>query len=291
MSKHKNETITHYDTSFDEWLIDTHAHLYDERYAEENATSEDILDRAIKAGVKGVIVPADSIKTSGEAVDFVRKFNGRNGIHLWCSVGIHPHEASSYDDNCEAYLRTLLDDRDNNRIVAIGEIGLDYFYEYSDRPTQKAVFEKQLELAYEYDIPFILHERDASADCLEILKRFHENSRLRAVPGVCHCCSCSSEIARELVKLGFYLGFDGPLTFKNNKKSPQTVEETPLDRLLCETDSPYLTPEPNRGRTNEPEFVPFVACKIASVKNISEKEVFEALTQNAKKLFELDRFS
>ena len=174
------------------------------------------------------------------------------------------------------------------KIMALGEIGLDYYYDLSERDVQREVFEKQLELAYEYDIPIILHEREATGDCLEILKRFYKEGRLRKLPGVCHCCSCSLEASRELLKMGFYLGFDGPLTFKNNKKTPEVVYNTPWDRIVIETDSPYLTPEPNRGLTNEPAHVAFVCSKLAEVKGVSIEEAAQITYDNGKILYGVD---
>lgn len=268
-------------------FFDTHAHIYDKKY-DGGSTVEDILRRAKSSGVTAVLIPADSEETSRIAVKMANDYDGTDGVALYASVGVHPHEAKTYTKDTEEYLRTCLEAGKAQKIMALGEIGLDYYYDLSERDVQRAVFEKQLELAYEYDIPIILHEREATGDCLEILKRFYKVGRLRKLPGVCHCCSCSLEASRELLKMGFYLGFDGPLTFKNNKKTPEVVYNTPWDRIVIETDSPYLTPEPNRGLTNEPAHVAFVCSKLAEVKGVSIEEAAQITYDNGKILYGVD---
>ena len=267
-----------------EGVFDTHAHLYDEKLF---AQSEEVLERALKCGVDTVLIPADSKKTSTLAVDYVQRWDGHKGIDLYCSVGVHPHEASSYDDGVEKFLADLAGERDKYKIMAIGEIGLDYYYDLSPREVQREVFRKQLKLSYELDMPFILHERDAAQDCIDILKEARKDGMLLDTPGVCHCCSCSAEIAQVLLDMGFYIGFDGPLTFKNNKKTPRTLEVCPMDRIVVETDSPYLTPEPNRGKNNEPAFVPLVIEKIAELKGLTSSEVTRITRENGKRLFRI----
>lgn len=268
-------------------FFDTHAHIYDKKY-DGGSTVEDILRRAKSSGVTAVLIPADSEETSRIAVRMANDYDGSEGVALYASVGVHPHEAKTYTRDTEEYLKTCLEAGKAQKIMALGEIGLDYYYDLSERDVQRAVFEKQLELAYEYDIPIILHEREATGDCLEILKRFYKAGRLRKLPGVCHCCSCSLEASRELLKMGFYLGFDGPLTFKNNKKTPEVVYNTPWDRIVIETDSPYLTPEPNRGLTNEPAHVAFVCSKLAEVKGVSIEEAAQITYDNGKILYGVD---
>lgn len=266
-------------------FFDTHAHIYDRKFDANNTTTEDILQRCKSSGVTSVLIPADSEETSRLAVEMTGKYDGYEGIALYASVGVHPHEAKTYTKAVEEYLRTSLEHRTELKIVAVGEIGLDYYYDLSERSVQREVFEKQLELAKEYDLPFILHERDATGDCLDILRRFYKEGRLRSVPGVCHCCSCSLEASQELVKMGFYIGFDGPLTFKNNKKTPEVALNTPWDRIVIETDSPYLTPEPNRGLINEPCHVAYVCGKLAEIKGVTIDEAAQITYDNGKKLF------
>lgn len=269
-------------------LFDTHAHLYSSKFEEEGVLPNDVLSRASKAGVTRILIPADSLQSSIRAVEYVKAYDGVEGVELFASVGVHPHEADSWNQELEDSLVSMINNREENKIRAIGEIGLDYYYDFSPRDVQKKVYERQLELAYELDIPFILHERDAAGDSMEILRRFYKEGKLRKNPGVCHCCSCSPEIARELIKMGFYLGFDGPLTFKNNKNSPAVVMDTPIDRLVIETDSPYLTPTPNRGLLNEPEYVPFVLEKMAEIKNLTVEEMASITTSNALRLYEFN---
>ncbi len=265
-------------------FFDTHAHIYDKKYT-DCSTVEDILHRCRASGVTSVLIPADNEASSGMAVDLAVRYNGYEGVTLYASVGIHPHDAKTYTEDTESFLRNNLGKRKDLRIMAIGEIGLDYYYDLSERSVQREVFRKQLELAYEYDIPFILHERDATGDCLDILRSFYKAGKLRSLPGVCHCCSCSLEASQELVKMGFYIGFDGPLTFKNNKKTPEVALNTPWDRIVIETDSPYLTPEPNRGLINEPCHVAYVCEKLAGIKGVSIDEAAQITYDNGKMLY------
>jgi TatD DNase family protein len=171
--------------------------------------------------------------------------------------------------------------------VALGEIGLDYFYDLSPRDIQRQVFCRQLDLAFEMDVPIVLHERDAAMDTLDILAAYKKAGKLRTVPGVCHCFSGSVEVAAKLISYGFYLGFDGPITFKNNKKSPEVIRSIPVDRLLIETDCPYLTPVPFRGQRNEPAYVVYVLEKMAELIGITPEKMAEITTENASHLFGL----
>ena len=268
-------------------FFDTHAHLYDERFAQEGITPEDILRNASEAGVERILIPADNLDTSRKAVSYVKEHDGKNGIMLYCSVGVHPHEASSWSEDVKDELYKLLAKREELKIRAIGEIGLDYHYDFSPRDIQRKVYEEQLLMAYELDIPIILHEREAAGDSMDILRRLYKAGNMRKNVGVCHCCSASPEIASELVKMGFYIGFDGPITFKNNKNTPAVCAAVPLERIVIETDSPYLTPVPDRGLINEPCYVPFVLEKIAQIKEITTGEAADAVMYNALSLYEI----
>ena len=283
MSKHK--PTAHYEGKGE--FFDTHAHLYDRRYAEDGRGPEEILLAAKAAGVSKILVPADSVVTSRAAAGFSDSFDGKFGVDVYYSVGVHPHEAKDYDQAAEAYLKDVLGSSRPLRLRAIGEIGLDYYYDLSPRDCQKEVFKRQLDIAYEADIPLILHERDAAQDTLDIVKAQYKMGALRANPGVCHCCGMSVEVATELINMGFYIGFDGPLTFKNNVKGVKLAQSVPLDRIVIETDSPYLTPEPNRGRRNEPEFVPFVALRLAEILDMSIEEIAKITFDNGLRLYEL----
>ena len=268
-------------------FFDTHAHIYDRKYEAAEITVENILQRCVESGVNRILIPGDTMETSKTAVSTAARFNGFSGVELFASVGIHPHEAKTYSAEVERYLRDSIEHREDLRICAIGEIGLDYYYDLSERSVQREVFEKQLLMAYEYDIPFILHERDATGDCLDILRKLFKEGKLRKEPGVCHCCSCSYEASQELIRMGFFIGFDGPLTFKNNKKTPEVLKGTPVDRIVIETDSPYLTPEPNRGTINEPCHVPYICAKVAEIKGITLEEAASITYDNGNRLFGL----
>ncbi len=268
-------------------FFDTHAHLYDERFAQEGITPEDILRNASEAGVERILIPADNLDTSRKAASYVKDHDGKNGITLYCSVGVHPHEASSWSEDVKDELYKFLAKREELKIRAIGEIGLDYHYDFSPRDIQRKVYEEQLLMAYELDLPIILHEREAAGDSMDILRRLYKAGNMRKNVGVCHCCSASPEIASELVKMGFYIGFDGPITFKNNKNTPAVCAAVPLERIVIETDSPYLTPVPDRGLINEPCYVPFVLEKIAQIKEITTGEAADAVMYNALSLYEI----
>ena len=271
-------------------FFDTHAHLYDDRFGAEGMTPDDVLLSASQAGVTRILIPADNLQTSIKAVDYRNSHDGEHGVTLYASVGFHPHEAKDYTKDAEEQLINMLDrkTRKDNGILALGEIGLDYYYDLSPRDVQRSVFVRQLELAKELDIPVIIHERDATGDALDILRDAKSRGVLRENPGVCHCCSMSAEAAAEMVKMGFYIGVDGPLTFKNNRKTPEVVRNTPVDRIVIETDSPYLTPEPNRGLTNGPEYVPFVAVKLAEILNTDIEEICRITAANGLRMYEVN---
>jgi len=264
-------------------LIDTHAHLNDERYTDD---LDEVLERAGAAGLTRMILASAALDDSFKAIRIAREKTSAE-LMLWCTVGVHPHEADKYTDETHSQLKSWLTDRKYNRIVALGEIGLDYFYDLSPRDIQKQVFRRQLDLAFEMDIPIVLHERDAVMDTLLIFDEYHKAGRLRSVPGVCHCFSGSEEVAAKLLSYGFYLGFDGPITFKNSKRAPHVIQMAPLDRLLIETDCPYLTPVPFRGKRNEPAFVRYVLEKMAELKNLSPEKMEEITMENACRLFEI----
>ena len=262
-------------------LIDTHAHICDERYAED---LDEVLRRAREAGLTRLIIAAATMEESQKAIcKAVEKTTDE--LPVWCMTGVHPHDADGFTDGDYTRLKEWLLDREKNRIVALGEIGLDFFYDLSQRDTQILVFQRQLELAFEADLPIVLHTRDATKDTLTILDDFKRNKMLRSVPGVCHCFSGSEETAEKLLQMGFYLGFDGPITFKNSKRAPYVISMTPPDRLLTETDSPYLTPVPYRGKRNEPSYVGLVLDKMAEIKGMDREEMAAVVTDNACRLF------
>ena len=251
-------------------FVDTHAHLYDEKFADD--LSETIV-RAAAAGVTRIVSMGDSMETSAQVV----ADTGYSA--LYGAVGIHPENAVPLTREMRTQLLTWAR---RPKIVAVGEIGLDYYWEKDAdrRLTQRELFAAQLHLAREAGLPVCIHDREAHGDTLRILQEEGQG-----LAGVLHCYSGSLEMARELWKMGFYIGIDGPLTYKNAAKLPDIVREAPRDRLLIETDSPYLAPVPLRGKRNEPAYVVHVAAKMAEVRGESVEEVACYTTENAVRLY------
>lgn len=250
-------------------LFDSHAHLDDERFDDDR---EEVIARALAGGLCGMINPGACMESSARAVSLAQAQPA-----VYAAVGIHPHDAAAAKE--EDYLQ-LARWAQLPKVVAIGEIGLDYHYDLSPRPVQQEVFVRHLDLARQCGLPVILHDREAHGDMLRLVKR--EGKGLR---GVFHCFSGSAEMAREVLELGFYLSVGGTLTFRKAAKLPQIVREMPLERLLLETDSPYLTPEPYRGRRNEPVHVRLVAEKVAQLRGLSWEEVARQTTANVRRCF------
>ena len=248
-------------------LVDTHTHLNDAKFADDVA---DTVARARAAGVTRLINMGDTLESSAQAIVLAHAYDG-----LYAGIGIHPEEARPLTAADDEQLAAWAQDE---RVVCIGEIGLDYYW-VKDEPTrelQRRMFIHQLDLARQLHLPVCIHDRDAHADTLAILKREGQG-----IPAVLHCYSGSVEMAREFLKLGCYLGVDGPLTFKNAAKTVKVVREIPLDRLLVETDAPYMAPVPMRGRRNEPAFVRFVAEKVAELRGLTLADVARQTTANA----------
>ena len=252
-------------------FIDTHAHLYDERYNDDRA---EMIARAAEAGVAQIISMGDTMAASAQVVADAEQYPT-----LYAAVGVHPESACVLTD---AERTQLLTWAKHPKVVAIGEIGLDYYWEKDPkaRALQRELFVTQLNLARAAGLPVCIHDREAHGDTLAILQ-----AEGRDLTGVLHCYSGSLETARELWKLGYYIGIDGPLTFKNAGKLPAIVREAPQDKLLIETDSPYLAPVPKRGKRNEPAYVTFVAAKIAELRGESVEEVARYTTENARRLY------
>lgn len=251
-------------------LIDSHVHLDDKRFDNDR----DILIRNFKNNnIELVVNIGADLGTSVASVDLADKYE-----NIYAAVGIHPHSAKDVNTLVMEKIRELAT---NKKVVAIGEIGLDFYYDNSPRDVQRKWFMEQLKLAKELDLPIIIHTRDASQETFDILK----NNQDGTVRGVLHAFSGSPEMALEYVKMGFYISIGGPVTFKNARVVREVAEAVPLNKLLIETDCPYLTPEPYRGKRNEPVYVQYVAKKIAEVKAISYDELVKATNENAKKLF------
>ena len=266
-------------------MFDTHAHLnWREEYKDD---IDAVLENAKKNGVTHILLASSEIQDS-ELSLHLRAAKKNRGIRLSCMVGVHPEMATSFDEEAKVKLEDWLSKKDELGIVAVGEIGMDYHYDDCSPVHEATAFIYQMGLAYRYDLPAVIHERDACEDTLFILKSLHEQNALRESPGVLHCFSGSPETAEILLKMGFYLGFDGPITFKNARKAPDVIRMCPLDRLLVETDSPYMTPTPFRGQRNEPAYVKYIVEEMARIKEIPAEEMARITTENAQRLFGKD---
>lgn len=251
-------------------LFDAHCHLEDERFAGEvDAT----LARMQGAGVSRCILAGSDVDSSRRIATLTAQYPYVYGV-----VGIHPHEARYFDENTLPTLAALLK---APRIVGIGEIGLDYYYDHSPRDVQQEVFRRQLDFAYEQAMPAVFHVRDAHGDVTDIFRA----QKARLPQGVLHCYTGSVESAREYLAMGFYLSLAGPVTYQNARNLHEVARFVPLDRLLVETDSPYLAPVPMRGQRNEPANVCYVAEKVAQLKGISLEEVAAQTTKNVERLY------
>lgn len=250
-------------------IFDSHAHYDDDRFADDR---DNILNKLFKSGVCGIVNCGSDLKTSIMSINLSAKYP-----LIYAAVGVHPHEAESMGARDIDIICDLLQEP---KCVAIGEIGLDYHYDFSPRDMQLDVFEKQLKAAKELDKPVIIHDREAHEDTLRLLKKYCPR-------GVVHCFSGSAEMAKDILKLGMYIGIGGAVTFKNAKKPVSVVEQLPFDRLLIETDCPYMTPVPHRGERNDSSFIPFTAQKIAEIRGISAQEVLDKTAENAKILFNI----
>lgn len=252
-------------------FVDVHAHLVDERYE----SPDEVVARANFFGVEKIISATSDYDTSVKSVTFAQRHEG-----VFSTVGVHPEDVASYDKVADKLKQLAQSDK----VVAIGEIGLDYHYENPDKGKQKEVFEKQIKLAHELGLPIVIHSRDAMADTMAILKA---NKALLSNGGIFHCYSGSVEEAKEILKLGFSFSFGGVCTFKNAKKVVEVLEFMPIENILLETDCPYLAPDPHRGETNEPKYIPIIAEKIASIKGISIEEVAQVTTANVERVFKI----
>ena len=252
-------------------LFDTHAHLNDPAFDPDR---EALMKSFAGAGVGLVMNAGCSLESSRDIVAMAEKYPW-----LYASVGSHPDSASEVDEAVLEEYRKLC--KLSNKVKAIGEIGLDYYYEDIPREIQQKAFRMQMALAQELDLPVIVHERDAHNDGMTIVKEFPK------VKGVFHCYSGSAEMARQLVNMGWYIGFTGVLTFKNARKAVETAASIPLDRIVLETDCPFMAPEPFRGKRNHPGYLYRMAEKLAEIRGISVEEVHAATYENGKRLYRI----
>lgn len=251
-------------------LFDTHAHLDDERFDEDR---ESVIKQCTEDGVDLILNAGSNIETSVKSISLSKEYP-----FIYAAVGVHPHDASSMDENTAGVIASLAE---NKKVRAIGEIGLDYHYDFSSRDVQQKRFIEQIDLARQLKLPIIVHDREAHGDVMEIFKK----ASIEQVGGVVHSFSGSAEMAKECLRMGLYLSIGGPVTFQNSRKTVEAVREIPLDMLLIETDSPYLTPVPHRGKRNYPGYVRLVAEKVAEIKGISFEEVAQGTMENGKRLF------
>ena len=248
-------------------MIDTHCHIYKEYYDDIST----LINKLEKSGIKKIIVNGCDMKSNLEVLELIKKYD-----IVYGALGFHPTELVGYDDTSVEWLEKHIND---DKIVAIGEIGLDYHYDDTDKDKQIRAFKRQLELAEKYKKPVIVHTRDAIQDTYDIIKEYK-------VCGSIHAYSGSIEMAREFIKLGFYLGVGGVCTFNNAKNIVNVIKEIPIEYILLETDSPYLSPMPYRGKINTPDNVKIIAQKVAEIKEIELKKVLNITTKNATTLFD-----
>ena len=259
-------------------FFDSHAHYNDEKFNEDRET---VLKAVYEEGVTKLICAGYSLVSSKEAVEIANTHP-----NIYAIVGISPNdipEQQPYEQSLQEQLEQIHELAKNEKVVAIGEIGLDYYWNKENKEQQKLAFIKQIELANQLELPIVIHTREAIFDTIEILKS-------RIVPikkGIFHCCPLNLDLIREGLKLGFYISFAGPITFKNSKNAKEAIQAVPLDKILIETDSPYLAPEPKRGTRNDSRNVKYMAEKIAQVKGMTVEEVAKITYENAKKIFEI----
>lgn len=255
-------------------LIDSHAHIQGKEYAGEAAA---VIERARAAGVEQIIAVggAGDMSSNSDAVALADSF-----VNIYATVGMHPHDAKDVGAD---ELEKLKDLALHPKVIAVGETGLDYYYDHSPRDVQRRVFAQFIHMARETELPIVVHERDAASDGAELLRSEGEGK----LHGVIHCFTGNYEAARAYLDLGFYISFTGIITFKNADALRDVVHRVPLERILVETDSPYLTPVPHRGKRNEPAYVRLVAATVASVKAVTLEEVARVTTDNARQLFRI----
>lgn len=253
-------------------LIDSHCHLNDRQFQRDQ---RQVLERARQEGVSTIVCVGYDLPSSREVVALAKRHS-----NLYVVVGVHPHDAKELD---EAGIEALEKLAQSPRVVAIGEMGLDYYRDLSPRKVQQEVFRRQIQLARRLKLPIVVHDRDAHGEVMQILRE----EKAADVGGVLHCFSGSWEMAKECIDMGFYISLAGPVTYRNSKTPQEVARKVPLDWLLVETDAPYLTPEPLRGRRNEPANVKLVAEKIAELRGLSREEFAEAAKANTKRVFQI----
>ncbi len=255
-------------------IFDTHAHYDDKSY---DLDLFEVIQEMINGNVTQVVNIGASMQSSKNSIALAKKYP-----LFYATIGVHPDEISGL---CEEDMNWLREHAKDDRVVAIGEIGLDYYWNKDNKEEQKKWFKSQIQIARENNLPLVIHSRDAAADTLEILKE--ENAQ--EIGGIIHCYSYSVELMKEYVKMGFYIGIGGVLTFKNAKVIKEVVAEIPMNRLVLETDAPYLSPDPFRGKRNISTNLYYVACKVAEIKGISLEEVYQETFENGYHAYRISR--
>jgi len=269
-------------------LFDSHAHYDDAKF---HIDRDNIIKEVYESGVTKIVSAGYSLESSKRAIEIAKQYD-----FIYATCGISPNDIPGSEDefdlqleelesliNIDKSVKTNNSTSNSNKVVAIGEIGLDYYWNKENKELQKYAFIKQIELANKVNLPIVIHTREAIMDTLDILK----NIKKPIKPGVFHCCPLNVELVKEAVKLGFYISFAGPVTFKNSKNAQEVVKLVPLDKILIETDSPYLSPEPKRGTRNNSANVRYICVKVAEFKNITIEELAKQTYENAKKVFEI----
>mgnify|MGYP000010881680 FL=1 len=258
-------------------FFDSHAHLDDEKF---NDDREEIIEKIHNDEIENFVSAGYSLEGSKKAVELSKKYE-----FIYATCGISPNDISQTEDELWKDLAEISNlVKKNNKVVAIGEIGLDYYWNKENKELQKIAFIEQIKMANELQLPIVIHTREAVMDTLEILKDNKVQKK-----GIFHCCPLNRELVKEGLELGFYISFAGPITFKNSKNANEIIEMVPMDKVLIETDSPYLSPEPLRGRRNDPRNVKYMAKKIAEVKKITLEEVASVTYKNAKDVFNIKK--
>ena len=259
-------------------LFDSHSHYNDEKFNEDR---EQIIKETYEAGVTKFVCAGYNIDSSLFSLEKSKKYE-----FIYSICGISPNDIPQSEQQLWKDIDEISQIVKNNKskkLVAIGEIGLDYYWNKENKELQKQAFIKQIELANELELPIVIHSRDASVDTLDIIR----NNKVKKA-GIFHCCQLNQELVRQALELGYYISFAGPITFKNSKNAPEIIKMVPMDRILIETDSPYLSPEPNRGKRNDCRNVKYVAQKIADVKGITIEEVAQKTYENAMRIFNIE---
>lgn len=259
-------------------FFDSHSHYNDEKFNEDR---EKIIEETYKEGITKFICAGYNIESSKLSLEISNKYD-----YIYSICGISPNDVpENYNqiDNMLEELENVVKNDKNNKIVAIGEIGLDYYWNKENKDIQKELFIKQIQIANKYNLPIVIHTREAVDDTIKILKENKVDNK-----GIFHCCPLNRELVKQALSLDFYISFAGPITFKNSKNAEEIVNMVPVDKILIETDSPYLAPEPKRGTRNDSRNVKYIAEKIANFKNLGIEEIAQATYNNAKKIFKIE---